>query len=147
MRQFDSATLTNFMQSFLPFSDFTKSAKSLDYRRQGKMRVEAKQIYFALTQDNYGWKNHPAVKMWRGHLGALAQYGLTICTEWRARGYQDNQLPFFLERVETNCVMPNWMGNPDFHLSHQSNLVRKNPEYYSPQFPGVPDNLPYVWPV
>ncbi len=134
------------MQTFLVSPDFNKSAKSLDMRRLGKSRLEAKQIYFALTIPDYSWKNHPAVKMWRGHLGALSEYGIAICNEWRARGYQDNQLPFFLERREANCPMPKWLGNPEFHLSHQSNLIRKLPSHYSPLFPGVPDNLPYVWP-
>ena len=35
----------------------------------------------------------------------------------------------------------------EIHLSHQSNLVRKDREFYAPLFPGVPDDLPYIWPV
>jgi len=36
---------------------------------------------------------------------------------------------------------------PEFTLSHQSNLLRKDPEFYRPVFgPDVPDDLPYVWP-
>jgi hypothetical protein len=42
---------------------------------------------------------------------------------------------------------PKWLGNADFHASHRSNLLRKEPSHYS-QFHWVesPD-LPYVWPV
>ena len=29
---------------------------------------------------------------------------------------------------------------------HRSNLIRKDPKFYQPKWPGVPDNLPYVWP-
>ena len=36
------------MQTFLPYPDFTQSAKTLDYRRLGKQRVEAWQILNAL---------------------------------------------------------------------------------------------------
>ena len=74
------------MQTFLPYSDYDQSAAVLDYRRLGKQRVEAKQIMFALSDPNYGWQNHPAVRMWRGHEYQLAQYGIAICYEWRKRG-------------------------------------------------------------
>jgi hypothetical protein len=43
-------------------------------------------------------------------------------------------------------ALPPWLGDPDFHLSHQSALVRKDPDFYGPLFPGVPDDLEYVWP-
>jgi len=42
------------MNTFLPYPDFVKSAQCLDYRRLGKQRVEAWQIYLALTKENYG---------------------------------------------------------------------------------------------
>ena len=37
------------MQTFLPYKSFTKSAQVLDYKRLGKQRVEAMQIFNALT--------------------------------------------------------------------------------------------------
>jgi hypothetical protein len=43
-------------------------------------------------------------------------------------------------------IWPWWMTDPEFHLSHKSNLVRKDPVYYRPFFPDVPDSLPYLWP-
>jgi hypothetical protein len=33
------------------------------------------------------------------------------------------------------------------HRSHRSALIRKDPDRYGLLFPGVPDDLPYVWPV
>ena len=42
--------------------------------------------------------------------------------------------------------MPRWLGDEAFHLSHRSNLVRKDPEFYRLRFGDVPDDLPYVWP-
>ena len=139
------------MQTFLPYPNFARSAACLDRQRLGKQRVEAKQIYLALTQPAYGWQNHPAVRMWRGHESALLNYGAFICDEWIKRGYADTLKPFFLaahDRLSPPFgVVPPWLGNPAFHAAHQSNLIRKLPSHYGPLFPGVPDNLPYIWPV
>lgn len=55
------------MQTFLPYSDFRRTARVLDVRRLGKQRVETLQILRALTFDDYGWRNHPAVTMWVGY--------------------------------------------------------------------------------
>lgn len=135
------------MQTFLPYPDFSVSARILDRARLGKQRVEAKQIILALENQNYGWQNHPAVKMWRGHSLALAGYGLAICNEWRARGYQDSLWDFFWARCNgLSFTSPKWLGDNDFHESHRSNLLRKNPEHYKVFFPNTPIDLPYKWP-
>lgn len=134
------------VQTFLPYSNFLDSAYVLDRQRLGKQRVEAKQILLALDGTSKGWVNHPAVKMWRGYEGALAFYGAVVCAMWAERGYVDNLLPFFGERMTNDFVVPPWLGDEDFHRSHQSNLVRKDPAHYGPLFPGVPDDLEYVWP-
>lgn len=141
------------MQTFLPLPDFYLSAASLDYRRLGKQRVEAKQIVMILLNmtDKKGWRNHPAVKMWEGYEFELCRYGYVMCETWKARGYKDNQSQFFIEASNQSHrminIMPHWFGDKKFHRAHQSNLIRKDPEFYGPQFPGVPDNLPYIWPV
>ena len=164
------------MQTFLPFPSFAESAAALDYKRLGKQRVECKQILQALRKGKYTckhckysynepyapsnctingihvwqptpWYNHPAVKMWRGYEQKLIDYSIFICEEWISRGYNDNLLPYFQGIRTTPCADPPWLGNPDFHRSHQSNLIRKDPAYYSAKFPGVPADLPYIWPV
>ena len=43
--------------------------------------------------------------------------------------------------------LPPWLGDPDFHRSHRSALVRKDAGHYRELFPEVPDDLDYVWPV
>jgi len=135
------------MQTFLPFPDFTRSAKSLDYRRLGKQRVEALQLLRALEGATKGWRNHPAAKMWEGHLRYLSVYGLVMCDEWISRGYKDSIREQFTMRLGWYAgTPPSWLGNDEFHRSHQSNLVRKLPVHYAPLFPGVPADLPYVWP-
>jgi hypothetical protein len=40
------------MQTFLPYNDFVKSARVLDYKRLGKQRVEGMQIINAITGIN-----------------------------------------------------------------------------------------------
>ena len=125
------------------------TALCLDYRRLGKQRVETKQIIQALERGSGGWVNHPATKMWADYKQALILYGMTICKAWRARGYKDKQLEWFSERLEGLEIMkfPPWLFNEEFHASHRSNLLRKDPEYYGKfGWKETPD-LPYIWPV
>lgn len=136
------------MQTFLPYEDFAASAEVLDYRRLGKQRVETWQILNALGGKTKGWVNHPASRMWRGHETALALYGETVCREWIRRGYKDTMLERFVNLTAGAPVsMPAWLGDERVHISHQSNLVRKDGEFYGPIFPDVPPDLEYVWPV
>ena len=136
------------MQTFLPYSDFKASAKVLDNKRLGKQRVEVLQILKALTEEEYGWKNHPATKMWKGYERALAKYGIVVCEEWISRGFKDTCLPKIASYLgKGRIAYPPWLGNKRFHTSHKSNLVSKYPEYYRKFWPKLSDKLPYVWPV
>lgn len=135
------------MQTFLPYADFRKSAKVLDRQRLGKQRVEVYQILKALHGQG-GWQNHPATKMWAGYENALAIYGITMCMEWIDRGYKDNLTSVLYDyyQYSEHYGFPWWFGNESFHLSHQSNLLRKMPEHYGPIFGDIPNDLPYIWP-
>lgn len=133
------------MQTFLPYSNFARSAAVLDRQRLGKQRVEAKQILTALTEGG-GWANHPAVRMWRGFEPALAEYGWWICSEWIGRGYRDSLLDWFDVRRDWVPALPLWLGDEAFHASHRSNLLRKLPEHYGQFGWSEPPDLPYVWP-
>jgi len=138
------------MQTFLPLGSFTESAGVLDDKRLGKQRVECLQILNALHNPAYGWQNHPATKMWCGYEASLINYGVAVCYEWIGRGHNDTCLPkidAFRGRIHSiNSDCPAWI-TPDLCLSHQSNLIRKDPNHYRKHFPTTPDNLPYVWPV
>lgn len=140
------------MQTFLPYPDFKKSAACLDYKRLGKQRVEAYQILGILLNisPKAGWRNHPAVLMWKGYEVALCQYTMIMINEWKKRGYKDTLeskiWSLFCSCKSTQLIVPSWLGNRNFHLSHQSNLVRKQPEYYRKYF-HVRSDLPYEWPV
>ncbi|MFE9174408.1 MSMEG_6728 family protein [Streptomyces kebangsaanensis] len=149
------------MQTFLPYPDFTESARVLDRRRLGKQRVEAVQVLRGLTVPGYGWRRHPAVRMWAGYEEALVRYGLDVCRVWREYGHQDGcaatlvaglaaARPGAVVRGQAELAaageLPPWLGDEALHRSHRSALVRKDPDRYAPLFPGVPDDLPYVWP-
>lgn len=146
------------MQTFLPSSSFQRTAQLLDDRRLGKQRVEALQVLRAMRIPGYGWRNHPAVRMWRRHREALVAYGVAICREWMRRGFADTVLPQLLDELDGReprsqrelraaGELPPWLGTRAFHLAHRSALVRKDPQHYRRFFPDVPDDLPYVWPV
>jgi hypothetical protein len=132
------------VNTFLPYADFVQTAKTLDYRRLGKQRVEAWQILSALRGLTKGWTNHPATNMWRGYERALCEYGIAICDEWIDRGYKDTMRERFIAIYSElpNTGLPNWLGDDQFHRSHQSNLKRKDSDHY--RF-NVPTDLPYEW--
>lgn len=148
------------MQTFLPYENFAQSAKVLDYKRLGKQRVECKQIYQCLTgTGSLRWGNHPAVKMWRGYELSLLEYAIDICIEWKSRGYKDTLYEYFYEEkfmatdknwkrgMLLTYKKPAWLGNEDFHLSHKSNLLRKDYKHYSQYFTDIPNDLSYIWPI
>lgn len=149
------------MQTFLPLPDFAASAAALDDRRLGKQRVEALQVLRALTRVTYGWKRHPAVRMWVGFAEGVAAYGLAVCDEWVARGRADTcaatigadlaaaGLPPPRTQAELAAAhrLPDWLGDERLHRSHRAALVRKDPEHYGPLFPDADPELPYFWPV
>jgi hypothetical protein len=141
------------VQTFLPYPSFAASAAALDPVRLGKQRVETLQLLRANTVPDYGWRHHPAAKMWAGRLPALVAYGLAMTDAWIALGRADTvraQLLAFAPEVEgkaqAQLELPWWLGDPAFHLSHRSNLVRKDPAFYRPLFGDIPDDLPYIWP-
>lgn len=140
------------MNTFLPYPSFRASAKVLDNKRLGKQRMEVWQIYLALTKKDYGWKNHPAVKMWKGFERALVDYGQSICIEWQSRGFKDQMLNRFVKAerklsLRNDFLLPSWLGCPGFHGSHRSNLLRKNPIYYGNFGWKESIDLPYIWPI
>lgn len=135
------------MQTFLPYADFSKSAKVLDRQRLGKQRVEVLQLLKALHGEGRGgWKNHPAAKMWSNNIGSLVEYGQAICSEWISRGYKDTCYQKISVYQTADRTPPSWLGNQDFHASHRSNLLRKSPDWYSQWGWTEKSDLPYIWP-
>lgn len=143
------------MQTYLPFADFLWSARCLDDRTLSNQRIQNHDIMRALLTGEDHLED-PAVLMWWGHEKALLAYHQAVCNEWvnnrgRVDAWWDATRLLFLEYnkepTKLPMILPIWLGNPDFHISHQSDLLRRDEEHYRPWFPGIrTDHIP-MWPV
>jgi len=129
------------MQTFLPYADFKKCAQVLDKRRCFAQVREAKQILDTLEGRKKGYRNHPAVLMWKNFEHSLYNYLLEIARECLNRNikitknwdtitilrseYLDNTIPRY----------PFWMYDTDILTkiinSHRYNLYLKDPVFYN----------------
>lgn len=134
------------MQTFLPYPSFQKSAACLDNKRLGKQRVEAMQILNILAGKSRGWRNHPAVLMWKGYEKALRQYLRAVILEWKRRGFK-NSIRLPRDVGLSPHEIPPWVGGRRFHASHRSNLLRKDPEHYGQLGWRVRADMPRYWPI
>lgn len=160
------------MQTFItqPYMDFHVTASNLDRLRLNKQALEAWQIMMTnLKMDpdgNYreprGWRNHPAVLMWKGYEVTLFNYIKAMTDEWENRGYKTTILE--KARFTMSCAMdedliytdkpPPWMLDKqtfsEIASSHRQALLVKNYDWYSqfdwPEDTGLqPDKYEYVW--
>jgi hypothetical protein len=130
------------MQTFLPYRDFKQSAEALDNKRLNKQILEGYQILKVLNSDDprAAWRNHPAVKMWRGAETHLYDYVLSMANVATLRGIKTDKN---LENIETlrKATLQNWGTKKPFWInnksivdrlteSHRANLYRKDPEFY-----------------
>lgn len=134
------------MQTFMPLPDYYESMMTLDKSRLGNQVWRE-----GLTLIRGGWSNHPASRMWRGyeyHLGLYLLAGIEALKHQRNKHYVEveNKIIAEMQKHPDNGPPP-WLGNQEFHASHRSNLIRKNPEHYRAFGWTEPDNLPYVWPL
>lgn len=139
------------MQTFLPYESFTATAKVLDNKRLGKQRVEGLQILKSLILEKYGWKNHPAVKMWKGSEYILIDYTFAIITEWKERCYHDTVFYDIQYYIKTHhdklgTKIPLWLGNEKLHSSHRAALLAKNFDFYKKFKWNEKPELNYYWP-
>jgi hypothetical protein len=89
-----------------------------------------------------GWRNHPAVKMWHGHINALKLYYNLSLEEWTGRGYRNNMQKMI---IRGKITYPQWLGTNCFHAAHRSNLLRKDIGFYGKYKWSEPADLPYLW--
>jgi hypothetical protein len=154
------------MQTFLPYKDFTKSAQALDNKRLNKQILEGYQILKVLGNPDpkAAWRNHPAVKMWRGSEHALFLYINEMVTEANIRGIKtdknvENLTNLFMEQShQWGTNEPEWYRNDiemkRITITHKFNLYRKDPIYYHDFYFAARNrnNLPccdkcqYYWP-
>ena len=154
------------MQTFLPSKDFDTVASMLDSKRLNKQILECYQILKVLssTDPKAGWRNHPAVKMWRGHEHGLFTYALAMISEANRRGIKtDKNMENLVALRVVNLA--NWgHGFPDWYqnkaemkritVTHMARLFVKDPFFYAPFnfFVDHKDNVPccshcnYYWP-
>lgn len=139
------------MNTFLPYPDFQRSAFVLDDEHLENQRRGCLYVLNAIAKHVKGNTPLPSVRMWTRHPHALTLYALAICDECEVRGIPDKKLRSKILQASATLPLemdlPAWIGDPRVHVSHQSNLIRLNPEHYQKLFPGVPNNLPYYWPV
>ena len=133
--------------TWLPHPDYHRSAEMLDRGRLSKQRVDVLRILGKIKSTKV--TDDRMVEMWRPYAPSLARYGICICNEWKRRGYKDNTM-WKIMRMEPRYIMsasflPEWIGNVDLHLSHQSNLLRMYPAWYGNIFPTIQDDLPLKW--
>jgi hypothetical protein len=153
--------------SFLPYADFQKTAEVLDMRRLGSSKNEAKIMINTLLGKSKGWASHPATLSYVGHVDALKLYFNIILQEWLKRGY-NSEMKFFdlsdhlkvksklpkkfrplcknYKIQDYDIEMPWFIGNDDYHYSHQAMLYRKKPDFYKFDYPTKFNTKGYYWP-
>lgn len=129
------------MQTFLPFSNFSMSARCLDTKR---LRCQVKETFQIIQQQ---WINHPASRMWLEGRKMLKVYFNIMLTEYKSRGFKHK---YDLYQIDGVVPAPYWLGDRIFHLSHMINLLRKDFDHYSNFFRvNLYVNFPtgYYWPL
>jgi hypothetical protein len=133
------------MQTFLPYTNFKEVASELDSKRLNKQILECYQILNVLSNPSptAGWRNHPAVKMWRGYEQALFKYAMTMVSEADARSIRTEKNVANLQRLRKERSfdwgkdLPQWLNNKAVMrrvtTTHKANLYKKAPELY-PQY-------------
>lgn len=130
------------MQTFLPYADFEKSAQALDNKRLNKQILEGYQILKVLGNPDprAGWRNHPAVKMWRGHEFSLFGYVMQMVEEAKLRGIKTDKNEENLWNLHADQFTqwgvgaPKWWDSEEamarVTTTHKANLYKKDPLYY-----------------
>jgi len=137
------------MQTFIPIAttNFREIAKVLDNQRLNKQALEGWQILMTLTELDpdgndripKGWRNHPAVKMWRGYERALLDYIIAMCDEWRDRQYKttiDTKAKATFKVALAKGKVSNVLSYPpciveEVATTHRTALLAKHYEWYS----------------
>jgi len=131
------------MQTFLPSRNFVTVARMLDSKRLNKQILEGYQILNVLSgmSPTGGWRNHPAVKMWRGHEMVLYKYIGAMIAEAKLRGIKTDKNEENINNLFSK-VGDSWGENmPDWYFdekkimrivtTHKANLFNKDPMYYA----------------
>jgi hypothetical protein len=131
------------MQTFLPSTNFAWAAQMLDSKRLNKQILEGYQILNVLSGQSPtgGWRNHPAVLMWKNHEGSLLTYLTYMIKEAKNRGIKtdknEENINNLVKRVghTWNYKAPKWffddLSAMRIVTTHRANLFNKDPMYYA----------------
>jgi len=131
------------MQTFLPSTNFSWAAQMLDSKRLNKQILEGYQILNVLSGQSPtgGWRNHPAVLMWKNHEGSLLTYLRYMIKEAKQRGIKtdknETNINNLVKKVggSWNYKMPKWFDDDLSAMrivtTHRANLFNKDPLYYA----------------
>lgn len=120
------------MQTFLPDPNFKKCAETLDWKRLGRQRSEARILLDDLLNNTKrGWKSHPVSRMWAGYETSLALYMNNMILEWENRGFKNIIMKLSDLPDKEVVAYPPWLGNNKYHSAYRAILLAKDYEYYS----------------
>jgi hypothetical protein len=137
------------MITFLPHEDYATSLAMLDRQRLNRQRLEAWQIFDAITNPDSIYKGTvrgPAVRMWIGSAASLAEYYNLCLQEWERRCYVNIKMKP-IDIAGRLVVHPPWLGDARVHASHRSQLLAKLPEWYGGFGWTDEPGMPYHWPM
>lgn len=130
------------MQTFLPSKDFNVAAKMLDSKRLNKQILECYQILKVLSgfSESGGWRNHPAVLMWKGSESLLFTYAMAMVREADRRNIKTDKNKSNINLLRSvagktwGVAMPSWytgvLSSRRVMATHRANLYLKDPEFY-----------------
>ena len=113
------------MQTFLPQKDFNVSAHMLDNKRLNKQILEGYQILNVLSgrSKTGGWRNHPAVLMWRGYERGLWDYIQAMIAEAKFRGIKTENNEANLNNLKDQC-WEDWGTQPPSFWHDDNRLIK-----------------------
>lgn len=130
-------------QVYMPYSDFTMTARCLDNKRLNKQITEAKQV-FTFVEYGYGFQGNPSpYKMWEGCGNAIGLYILALYSEWQNRwftkqrgGNKEHKAGEFVLydrnwNAVKDIVYPKWYTDEKVFSSYRSALLYKDFDWYS----------------
>ena len=131
------------MQTFLPSTNSLECAQSLDNKRLNKQILEGYQILNVLSgrSKGGGWRNHPAVLMWKGYEHGLWRYIESMVQVANLRGIKTENNVKNLNALYEECAEDWGTEHPAFWrdqnkvmriiTTHRANLFQKDPMYYA----------------
>lgn len=113
--------------TFVPFFDIAKTYNVLDVKRRNKQITECIEIISAIELNKAGYKNHPALLMWKDNVDALKVYYNIMLRLWRKDGGKGTRVLYNLD--EDSVEWPWWWNWEVLALSHKLSLLRKSKLY------------------